>query len=144
MVVSLIGGGNRSTQRNPPTCRKLLTNFTTKCCIEYTSPWTGFELTTLVVIGTDCIGSCKSNYHTITATTAPIDRCRFLQQHMCKNTCIVRYSVILQHMRKTTVWCFVEKKNTNVSNHSWALGDEKPPLLLIWCCRMLNGWIYWL
>ena len=24
-----------------------------------------------VVIGTDCIGSCKSNYHTITATTAP-------------------------------------------------------------------------
>ena len=32
-----------------------------KCCIEYTSPWTGFKLTTLVVIGTDCIGSCKSN-----------------------------------------------------------------------------------
>ena len=27
-----------------------------------------FELTTLVVIGTDCIGSCKSNYHTITTT----------------------------------------------------------------------------
>jgi hypothetical protein len=25
----------------------------------------GFELTTLVVISTDCIGSCKSNYHTI-------------------------------------------------------------------------------
>jgi hypothetical protein len=33
--------------------------------------WTGFELTTLVVIGTDCIGSCKSNYHTITTTMAP-------------------------------------------------------------------------
>ena len=30
------------------------------------SPWTGFELTTFVVIGTDCTGSCKSNYHTIT------------------------------------------------------------------------------
>jgi hypothetical protein len=26
---------------------------------------------TLVVIGTDCIGSCKSNYHTITTTEAP-------------------------------------------------------------------------
>ena len=26
--------------------------------------------TTLVVIGTDCIGSCKSNYHTITITMA--------------------------------------------------------------------------
>jgi hypothetical protein len=36
-----------------------------------TSPWSRFELTTLVVIGTDYIGSCKSNYHTITATTAP-------------------------------------------------------------------------
>jgi len=31
----------------------------------------GFELKTLVVIGTDCIGSCKSNYYTITTTTAP-------------------------------------------------------------------------
>ena len=32
----------------------------------YISPWSRFELTTSVVIGTDCIGSCKSNYHTIT------------------------------------------------------------------------------
>jgi hypothetical protein len=30
----------------------------------------GFELTTLVVIGTDCTGSCKSNNYTITTTTA--------------------------------------------------------------------------
>jgi hypothetical protein len=37
----------------------------------YTSPWSRFDLTTLVVIGTDCIDSCKSNYHTITDTTAP-------------------------------------------------------------------------
>jgi len=37
----------------------------------YTSSWSRFELTTSVVIGTDCIGSFKSNYHTITATTAP-------------------------------------------------------------------------
>jgi hypothetical protein len=28
----------------------------------------GFEFTTLVVIGTDCIGSCKSNYNTIKTT----------------------------------------------------------------------------
>jgi hypothetical protein len=48
----------------PPTCRKSLTNFTTQCCIKYPSPWTGFELTTSAVIGTDCTGSCKSNYHT--------------------------------------------------------------------------------
>jgi len=30
----------------------------------------GFELTALVVIGTDYTGSCKSNYHTITTTDA--------------------------------------------------------------------------
>jgi hypothetical protein len=33
--------------------------------------WVGFELTTLVVIGTDCIGSNISSYHMITTTTAP-------------------------------------------------------------------------
>jgi hypothetical protein len=34
--------------------------------------WAGFELIRLVVIGTDCICSCKSNYHTITTITATI------------------------------------------------------------------------
>jgi hypothetical protein len=33
--------------------------------------WVGFELTTLHVIGTDYIGSYKSNYHAITTTTVP-------------------------------------------------------------------------
>jgi len=32
--------------------------------------WAGFELTTLLVIGIDYIGSYKSNYHMITTTTA--------------------------------------------------------------------------
>jgi len=31
----------------------------------------GFELTTLVVMGTDCTGSYKPNYHTIKTTTDP-------------------------------------------------------------------------
>jgi hypothetical protein len=30
--------------------------------------WAGFELTTLVMIGTNCIGSCNSNYHRMTIT----------------------------------------------------------------------------
>jgi len=38
--------------------------------MSYTSPWAGFKLT-LVVKGTDCIGSCKSNDHTITTMRAP-------------------------------------------------------------------------
>ena len=46
-----------------------LTNFISYCCIEFS--WAWFELITLVVIGTDCIGSCKSNYHTIMSTTTP-------------------------------------------------------------------------
>ena len=39
--------------------------------VVHLTAWSRFELTTSVVIGTDCIGSCKSNYHTTTATTAP-------------------------------------------------------------------------
>ena len=42
MAVSFIGGGNRSTRRKRWTCSKSLTNFITKCCIEYTSHWAGF------------------------------------------------------------------------------------------------------
>ena len=34
--------------------------------------WTRFELATLVVIDSDCIGSYKSKYHTSTTTTAPL------------------------------------------------------------------------
>jgi dimethylaniline monooxygenase (N-oxide forming) len=37
-----------------------------------------FELITLVMIGTDWIDSYKSNYHTITTTTAPIKE-RYVQ-----------------------------------------------------------------
>jgi hypothetical protein len=39
--------------------------------ILYTTHWSRFgELTTSVVICTGCLGSCKSNYHFITPTTA--------------------------------------------------------------------------
>jgi hypothetical protein len=55
----------------------------------YTSPWSRFELTTSVLIGTDCIGSCKSIYHTITATTAPNNKRMLIKvivsEHMDKN-----------------------------------------------------------
>jgi hypothetical protein len=68
VAVSFIGGGNCSTRRKSPTCRKSQTNFTWNC-ITYTSPWAGFELTTIVVIWTYYTGSCKSNYHTIPTKT---------------------------------------------------------------------------
>ena len=67
--VSFIGGGNRSTRRKPPTCRKSVTNLINIILYRVHLACAGFELTTLVLICTDCIGSCKSNYHTITTTT---------------------------------------------------------------------------
>ena len=44
----------------------------------YTPAWSRFELTTSVVISTDCIDSCNSNYHT--TTTVP---CRLLFALVC-------------------------------------------------------------
>ena len=67
VAVSFIGGGNRSTQRKPPICCKSLTH----SVISITPCHEGFKLTSLVVIGTDCTGSCKSNFHKITTMTAP-------------------------------------------------------------------------
>jgi len=56
----------RSTRRKPSTYRKSPSNLITYCCIEYSSPER--ELTTLVVIGTDCMGSIY-NYPAINTTT---------------------------------------------------------------------------
>ena len=44
---------------------------------------TGFNLITLVVIGIDCIGSCKSNYHTIATTTTPFPT---LKNEVCSSS----------------------------------------------------------
>ena len=61
MAVSFIGEGNQSTRRKPPACCKSLTNFITWCLLYWVHlTWVGFEPTTLVVIGTGCIGSHKS------------------------------------------------------------------------------------
>jgi hypothetical protein len=49
--------------------------------LEY-SPLPVFKLTMLVVMGTDCTGSCKFNYHTIMTMTAPIILIIFFKQHL--------------------------------------------------------------
>ena len=81
-------------------CQKSLTNSITSCCIEYTSPWTGFELTMLEVIDTDCTGSCKSNYHTIMTTTT-LD----LQ--------VFTVMLKIRHVRQAVI------ENTNIEIHLW-------------------------
>ena len=60
VAVSFICGGNR---RNPEKTTDL-SQVTDKLyhILLYTSLWSRRELTTSVVIGTDCIGSCKSNH----------------------------------------------------------------------------------
>jgi hypothetical protein len=49
---------------------------------------------TLMVIGTDCIGSCKSNYHTITVTTAP-DMYRWNIQFWLACNAMSFYTIVL-------------------------------------------------
>ena len=99
VVVSFIGGGNRSIRRKPPTCRKSLTNLITQCCIEHTSPWAGFELTTLGAIGTACICSSKSNYNTTR-----------LRQHL-------RYRSLRHHM--ILIWHKLIGKKNLFSTRKW-------------------------
>ena len=48
--------------------------------IKYTSSWSGIKLTTnrtLVVICSDCTGSCRSSYQTITTTMVCLNRIQF-------------------------------------------------------------------
>ena len=48
---------------------------------EYTSQWTEVPLTALVVIGTDCTGSCEFSYHAITSMTVS----SMFQSSLCWN-----------------------------------------------------------
>jgi hypothetical protein len=61
-------------------------------CIDYASPWAGFELTISVLIVTDWICSCTSNYHAITTTTALKISLLFLNDYM--KTTVISISVL--------------------------------------------------
>ena len=66
VAATFIGEGNRSAQRKPAASH-LLYHMLHRIHLS----WVGFELTALVVTGSDCIDSCNSNYTTITTTMAP-------------------------------------------------------------------------
>ena len=84
----------------------------------YTSPRWRFELTTSVVIGTDCIGSCKSNYHTITATTAPqliLCLCFFCHSHRSGGGGIKKKKTIKCGKSKKQNQCFFYIQDTSIT-----------------------------
>ena len=69
--------------------------------IEYTATGVGFELATLVVIGSDCIGSCKSNFHTIAITMV---RLPLIQRLLCDN---IYQNISLQTIKKPCEKAFI-------------------------------------
>ena len=102
----------------------------------YTSHWSRFELTTSVVIGTDCRGSCKSNYHTITATTARIEFSTDTTKHHNSKANKAKQNTDL-------IWFIVFNATfSNISATSWrpvlvveeagVLGENHRPWASIW------------
>ena len=69
--------------------------------IEYTATGVGFELTTLVVIGYACIGSCKSNFHTIMTTMV---RLSLIQRLLCE---YIYQNIALQTIEKPCQKAFI-------------------------------------
>jgi hypothetical protein len=76
--------------------------------------WAMFEITTLVVIGIGCIANYKSNYHTITSTTAP-------KKHY--------YTPLISniHLWKQTFALFLQSLNFKLGNvHTNWFGNINP------------------
>ena len=91
VAVSVIGGGNRSTEaKTTDKLYHIMLNQVHLACA-------GFELTTLVVMYTDCIGSCNSNYHTIATTTVPTILLHFLSQ--------LTYCINIRSVKSTCISC---------------------------------------
>jgi hypothetical protein len=71
-IFQLYRGGQFYWRRKPGNPEKIIDKL--YHIMLYTSSKSRFEHTTSVVIGTDCIGSCKSNYHMNTITTAAMTK----------------------------------------------------------------------
>ena len=85
----------------------------TGCCIGYTSTWTGFEITTVLVIGIDCTGSCKSNNYSITVAqihvyTNSTCRCKFNYIHLTivDTSCDILDMWYCTLSRETHIWLY--------------------------------------
>ena len=95
--------------------------------ILYNSPWSRFELTTSVVIGTDCIRSCKSNYHKITATPASPPPLFFFILHGIKH-------------RLTETAVNIYKRTSVLRGNFYSLIDSPHVILLHWIRNATKVW----
>jgi hypothetical protein len=141
-----IGGGNKSTWRKP----QVTDNFITQYCNGYTSSWAGFELTTLVVIDTDCTGSCKSNYHTITTITASCQdqvTSAWMQWQACQKIhmlwlwpAVVNWFPVNLLINKTNNCLSIEE---NQYDDSYSINYVELVEWRLWCLTPLST-IFWL
>jgi hypothetical protein len=101
--------------------------------------WAGFELTTLVVIGTDGIDSCKSNYHTITTMTVPqsVYGICFMIYRITGNFCDVKF-LRFRSKKKTFNFCgffFLQIVNLSIEKKIVCItGSNK------WSDVTINNW----
>lgn len=81
--------------------------------IEYTLSCAEFEFANVVTIGTDCIGSCISNYHTTNTGPNTHTKCTlwwFVTKRKTKNECLVYRSCCKKTFVMNGHWRFVARQ----------------------------------
>ena len=76
----------------------------------YTSPWSGLEPTTLMMIGTACLSSFKYNYHTFTSIyTHKKQHCSKLHWLFFSYSCCIDgnvYNLLIRATWNFVYWCY--------------------------------------
>ena len=110
----------------------------------YISPWSGFELTTSVVIGTDCIGSCKPT----TIRSQPWWPLEWKVTWLDSKQNVVYQQFFFSRCNKHLIW--ISLQNT-ITNPCWSLTFFLAKMcelyttvygtwwLLVWCA--INRWL---